>query len=142
MDNPLPILAAHAAEWRTRPLTPELERHARRALVDWFAALLAGASRSPATLLAAALEDETRGGGGADCYVSGRRVPLRHAALLNGAAPALRSCGTAARWRRWASTKAKPTPSRTMISPPAAQMMCSRLIPPGSRSAATLTRWR
>jgi 2-methylcitrate dehydratase PrpD len=86
MDNPLPILAAHAAEWRTRPLTPELEPHARRALVDWFAALLAGASRPPATLLAAALEDETRGGGGAVCYVSGRRVPLRHAALLNGAA--------------------------------------------------------
>ena len=86
MENPLLVLAAHAAEWRTRPLTPELERHARRALVDWFAALLAGASRPPATLLAAALEDETRGGGGAVCYVSGRRVPLRHAALMNGLA--------------------------------------------------------
>jgi 2-methylcitrate dehydratase PrpD len=36
--------------------------------------------------MSAALEDETRGGGGAVCYVSGRQVPLRHAALLNGTA--------------------------------------------------------
>ncbi|MBW8269156.1 MmgE/PrpD family protein [Caldovatus aquaticus] len=86
MENPLLVLAGHAAGWRTRPLPPDLERHARRALVDWFAALLAGASRPPATLLAAALADETRGGGGAVCYVTGRRVPLRHAALMNGLA--------------------------------------------------------
>ncbi|HYF07634.1 MAG TPA: MmgE/PrpD family protein [Acetobacteraceae bacterium] len=86
MTNPLLVLADHAASWRTAPLTPELDRHARRALVDWYAALLAGASRPPATLIAAALEDEVRGGGGAICYVTGRRVPIRHAALLNGTA--------------------------------------------------------
>ncbi len=86
MTNPLLVLADHAASWRGRALDADVERHARRALVDWFAALLAGASRPPATLMSAALEDETRGGGGAVCYVSGRRVPLRHAALLNGTA--------------------------------------------------------
>jgi len=86
MENPLLILADHAASWRSRAVDAEVAHHARRALVDWFAALLPGASRAPATFMSAALEDETRGGGGAVCYVSGRQVPLRHAALLNGTA--------------------------------------------------------
>jgi 2-methylcitrate dehydratase PrpD len=86
MTNPLLVLADHAATWHARPLDADVAHHARRALVDWFAALLAGAWREPATLMSAALEDETRGGGGAVCYVTGRRVPLRHAALINGTA--------------------------------------------------------
>lgn len=86
MTNPLLVLADHAATWRSRDLPADVAHHARRALVDWFAALLAGAWRPPATLMSAGLEDETRGGGGAVCYVSGRRVPVRHAALLNGTA--------------------------------------------------------
>lgn len=86
VTNPLLALAEHAASWRERTPDGALAHHARRALVDWFGCLLAGASRPPATLIAAALEDETRGGGGAVCYVTGRHVPLRHAALLNGTA--------------------------------------------------------
>lgn len=86
MDNPLLALAEHAASWRERTPDAALAHHARRALVDWFGCLLAGASRPPATLIAAALADETAGGGGAVCYVTGRRVPLRHAALVNGTA--------------------------------------------------------
>ena len=86
MTNPLLVLADHAASWRSRDMPADVAHHARRALVDWFAALLAGAWREPATLMSAALEDETKGGGGAVCYVSGRRVPVRHAALLNGTA--------------------------------------------------------
>ncbi len=86
MTNPLLVLADHAATWHTRKLDDEVAHHARRALVDWFAALLAGAWREPATLMSAALEDETRGGGGAVCYVTGRKVPVRHAALINGTA--------------------------------------------------------
>ncbi|MFH5926377.1 MmgE/PrpD family protein [Roseomonas xinghualingensis] len=85
MDNPLLRLAGHAAEWRGRTLTSEVEHHARRALLDWFAALLPGCSRPPATLLAAALAPE-RGPGKAISYVDGSRGPLRHAALLNGTA--------------------------------------------------------
>jgi len=86
MENPLLVLAEHAASWRRREMPTEVAHHARRALVDWFAATLPGCSRPPATLIAAALEDETRGGGGAVCYVTGRRVPVRHAALVNGTA--------------------------------------------------------
>jgi 2-methylcitrate dehydratase PrpD len=84
--NPLLVLAEHAASWRDRRPDEALAHHARRALVDWFGCLLAGARHPPATLIAAALEDETRGGGGAVCYVTGRHVPLRHAALINGTA--------------------------------------------------------
>jgi 2-methylcitrate dehydratase PrpD len=85
MDNPLLRLANHAADWRGKALTPELEHHARRALLDWFAALLPGSSRPPATLLAAALAAE-RGPGRAICYVDGSRGPLRQAALINATA--------------------------------------------------------
>ena len=86
MTNPLLVLADHAASWRAREMPADVAHHARRVLVDWFAATLPGCSRPPATLSAAALEDETRGGGGAVCYVTGRRVPVRHAALVNGTA--------------------------------------------------------
>jgi 2-methylcitrate dehydratase PrpD len=83
--NPLPVLAAHAASWRDRPWPVGLEHHARRALLDWFAATLPGTVRPPATLLAAALADE-RGNGRAVCYVDGQRGSARHAALLNAVA--------------------------------------------------------
>jgi 2-methylcitrate dehydratase PrpD len=85
MENPLLVLAEHAAAWRGRPLLPEVERHARRALLDWFAALLPGCRHPPATLLAAALAPE-RGNGRAVCYVDGKTSGLRHAALLNATA--------------------------------------------------------
>ncbi|MBL6455314.1 MmgE/PrpD family protein [Belnapia sp. T6] len=85
MENPLLVLADHAASWRDRPLPPEVAHHARRALIDWFAALLPGCSRPPATLLAAALAPE-RGPGRSICYVDGKAGPLRHAALLNATA--------------------------------------------------------
>ena len=83
--NPLLILAEHAASWHDRPLTHEVAHHARRALIDWFAALLPGCSKPPATLLAAAMAME-RGPGRAICYVDGKPGPLRHAALLNATA--------------------------------------------------------
>ncbi|WP_159992533.1 MmgE/PrpD family protein [Roseomonas sp. 18066] len=83
--EPLPVLAAHAALWRDAAWPDGLEHHARRALLDWFAATLPGARKAPATLLAAALADE-RGEGAAICYVDGRRGSARHAALLNGIA--------------------------------------------------------
>jgi len=85
MDNPLLRLADHAAGWHGRPLSPQIEHHARRALLDWFASLLPGCSRPPATLLAAALAAE-RSSGRAICYVDGARVPLRQAALVNATA--------------------------------------------------------
>jgi 2-methylcitrate dehydratase PrpD len=85
MDNPLIRLAAHAASWRDRPLTAEVDHHARRALIDWFAALLPGCSQPPASLMAGVLADQ-RGTGKAICYVDGQPGALRHAALLNATA--------------------------------------------------------
>ena len=85
VENPLLTLAEHAASWRHRPLPPAVAHHARRALIDWFAALLPGCSKPPATLLAAAMAAE-RGPGRAICYVDGMAGPLRHAALLNATA--------------------------------------------------------
>ncbi len=83
--NPLLHLAEHAATWRGRTLPPDLERHARRALIDWFAALLPGCHMPPATLLAPALAAE-RGTGHAICYVDGQAGAPRHTALLNAIA--------------------------------------------------------
>jgi 2-methylcitrate dehydratase PrpD len=83
--NPLLVLADHAAGWRGAPLDADLDRHARRALIDWFAALLAGAQRAPATLMARALASE-RGTGQAVSYTDQAHTGLRHAALINGTA--------------------------------------------------------
>lgn len=88
MSNPLLALAADAAGWRDRPLDPGLAHHARRALVDWFAAMLPGCRLPPATLLATALAGEAaaQGAPAATSYVDGLRSPLRRAALLNAVA--------------------------------------------------------
>lgn len=85
MDNPLLTLAAHAATWRTRPWPAGVEHHARRALVDWFAALLPGCAYPPASLMAPAMA-AGRGEGRAVCYVDGQLSGMRHAALLNATA--------------------------------------------------------
>lgn len=77
-----------AARWavaaRTQPLAPEVLHHARRALVDWAAAALAGAGMAPVPLLAASLADEV-GFGGAR-LIDGRAALPRAAALVNGSA--------------------------------------------------------
>ena len=85
MTNPLLVLSDHAAGWRGRGLSAELRWHARRALVDWFASLLPGCVRPPATLLVGGLASE-RGVGQAICYVDGARANMRHAALINAVA--------------------------------------------------------
>ena len=85
IENPLPILANHAVGWRTRALPSGLERHARRALIDWVAAMLPGSLQPPVTLLATALASG-RGVGSAICYATGEAGAIRHAALLNGVA--------------------------------------------------------
>ena len=62
-----------------------MRHHARRALIDWFAALLPGSLLPPATLLAEGLEDEI-GHGKAILYGSNRPATLRAAALINATA--------------------------------------------------------
>lgn len=62
----------------------EVIHHAKRAVVDWYAALIPGAVAAPATLLQKALaEDLDRG----DARLAlGRKATVRMAALINGTA--------------------------------------------------------
>ncbi|HYL88260.1 MAG TPA: MmgE/PrpD family protein [Burkholderiales bacterium] len=48
--------AAWAANWRVQPISREVAHHARRAVIDWHAALLPGSIVAPATLLKKALK--------------------------------------------------------------------------------------
>lgn len=77
-----------AARWavaaRAAPLAGAVLHHARRALVDWAAAALAGAGTPPVTRLAASLADEI--GFGPARLVDGRAALPRAAALINGTA--------------------------------------------------------
>jgi 2-methylcitrate dehydratase PrpD len=76
--------ARFAVAFRAQPLEPALARHAKRALVDWSAAALAGAAMPPARLLERAFTDEI--GRGDAQLVRGGRAPARLAALVNGSA--------------------------------------------------------
>jgi len=51
--------AAFAEDLRRKPLPPEVAHHARRAVIDWHAALYAGSVMPPATLLEKAFIDES-----------------------------------------------------------------------------------
>ena len=51
--------AAWAADWRGRPIPPEVAHHARRAVIDWHAALYPGTVVAPATLLRRAFSDDS-----------------------------------------------------------------------------------
>lgn len=76
--------ADYAASLRGESLPPEVIHHAKRAIVDWYAALLPGAVEPPATLLENALRDELDVGGAR--LATGRAATVRAAALINGAA--------------------------------------------------------
>ncbi len=77
-------LAGFAADFRTRAVPPEVVHHAKRAVIDWYAALLPGAVVAPATLLERALAGELDQGGAT--LALGRRASPRTAALINGTA--------------------------------------------------------
>jgi 2-methylcitrate dehydratase PrpD len=77
-------LAAWAAGARARRFPDEVWHHARRAVIDWHAALYPGAVQPPATLLERSrAEDLDRG---AARLALGRRASVRAAAFINGAA--------------------------------------------------------
>src|SRR5204863_432158 len=87
--------AAWANDWRSKPIPPEVLHHAKRAVIDWHAALFPGAVLAPAILLEKALRDELDKGDAA--LALGRRATLRAAALINGtAAHTVEAGGTAA----------------------------------------------
>jgi 2-methylcitrate dehydratase PrpD len=63
-----------AVQWRSQPIAPQVTHHARRALIDWHAALYPGLVVAPATLLKKAFADEFE------------RGAARTVALINGTA--------------------------------------------------------
>jgi 2-methylcitrate dehydratase PrpD len=77
-------IADYAVKEQTSKLPAEVIHHAKRAVIDWYAALLPGSRVAPAILLEQAFtEDLDRGRAR---LASGRHATLRTAALINGAA--------------------------------------------------------
>lgn len=76
--------AKFAIDFRQTPMTPEVTHHARRAVIDWYAAVLPGSILPPATLLEKALAEEL--GHGSARLVRGAPATTRLAALVNGTA--------------------------------------------------------
>lgn len=76
--------AEFAEQLRAAPLSAEVMHAAKRAMIDWTAAVLPGAIVPPATLLEIALAEELDRG--AARLALGRRAGLRAAALINGTA--------------------------------------------------------
>jgi 2-methylcitrate dehydratase PrpD len=76
--------AGFAETYRQRPIAPQVLHHAKRAVIDWHAALFPGAGVAPAASLERALAEELDHG---DAHLGlGRRATTRAAALINGAA--------------------------------------------------------
>lgn len=79
----------HAARWavatRRSRLPDDRLHHAKRAVVDWFAAVVPGAGMAPARTLTAALVDGSEGGR-ATLLPGGPTAPMRTAALINATA--------------------------------------------------------
>jgi 2-methylcitrate dehydratase PrpD len=80
----LETFAEYALREQGSQLAPEVLHHAKRAVIDWYASALPGSRIPPAALLERAFADEL--GRGRAWLASGRRAPLRLAALINGAA--------------------------------------------------------
>lgn len=80
----LETIAEYAIAEQTSKLPSEVFHHAKRAVIDWYASALPGSRIPPATLLEQAFAEELDRGRAR--LASGRRAPLRLAALINGAA--------------------------------------------------------
>ena len=77
-------LADYAVKEQTSKLPANVIHHAKRAVIDWYAALLPGSIVAPATVLEQAFAEDLDHGNAR--LASGRRATLRAAALINGAA--------------------------------------------------------
>ena len=76
--------AEFALTFRTQPIPADALHHAKRAVIDWHAALLPGAVTAPATLLEKALAQDLDRGGAR--LALGRKATARTAALINASA--------------------------------------------------------
>ncbi|MNQ58534.1 MmgE/PrpD family protein [compost metagenome] len=78
------VLSAFADKIQQEPLSTEVSRHAKRALIDWYAAAYPGASDPAVEILRSLLLDEPACD--AADLVAGGQATARSAALVNGAA--------------------------------------------------------
>jgi 2-methylcitrate dehydratase PrpD len=78
------IFAEFGAHLRPQDLSPEVIHHAKRAVVDWYAAWLPGSIEPPATLLETALRDDLDRGSAR--LAQGRLATPRTAAFINATA--------------------------------------------------------
>jgi 2-methylcitrate dehydratase PrpD len=77
--------AEFAVAMRGQQLPAEAVHHAKRCVIDWFAATLPGGLEAPATLMTRALAEDI-GRGAASLLPSGAPATARTAALINGTA--------------------------------------------------------
>ena len=77
-------LGAYGAGLQGAALDAHVLHHAKRAVIDWYAAWIPGAVEAPATLLEQALADDLDHG--LARLASGRQATARTAALINGTA--------------------------------------------------------
>src|SRR3954462_8067603 len=76
--------ADFAVAFRKKPLKGEVLHHAKRAVIDWYAAAFPGAVIPPATLLERSLKEEL--GRGNSRLLLGKKATAHAAALINGSA--------------------------------------------------------
>jgi 2-methylcitrate dehydratase PrpD len=76
--------ARFAVEFAAKPIPAEVAHHAKRALIDWSAALFPGAVVAPATLMERSCTDDLDHGRAE--LALGRKATARTAALINGTA--------------------------------------------------------
>lgn len=74
-----------AARSHDQSFPDEVIHHAKRAIIDWVAAVVPGGTMPPAQALTRALVND-REQGDAELIPGGQRVPMRTAALINGTA--------------------------------------------------------
>lgn len=78
------VFAQYAMRYRTRALSPDVQHHAKRAVIDWYASVFPGFQTPPVRrLLEAVAEDLDRG---TARLATGRAASSRAAALVNAAA--------------------------------------------------------
>lgn len=77
-------LGQFGALFHTQPVSPAVFHHAQRAVVDWYAALIAGYHMHPTSLLEAAMADDLDRGPAR--LALGRAATVKAAALINGTA--------------------------------------------------------
>lgn len=77
-------LGRFTADFHAAALQPDVARHAKRALVDWYGALLAGYGMNPTPMVEKALAPELDQGKAR--LPLGRHATMRAAALVNGTA--------------------------------------------------------